>query len=294
MKLKTSDWVVYGIAALSAILAIVLVYGYVQNRVAEAEANASTKTITVVEKPELHSIVVASRDIYRGEQIEADDLKVLNVPMEGLVVKGVIVNPQNAVGHVAHQKIYAGEWILAKKLKSESQSRAQSVEALLDEKRRAIRLPIDPGTGLLGIISPGDHVDIISVFESADSKRMVSRTILQNISVLSIGIENQMRDAAAESEESDNTFSKSNPNKKSMIALDVDTTQAEKLALAMNVGAIHLLLRNSADTELVETKGVNLKVMEKGQRRSPKYKPKKKREVIELMQGGNVQEVITR
>ncbi|MDG4812299.1 Flp pilus assembly protein CpaB [Hydrogenovibrio sp. 3SP14C1] len=294
MKLKTSDWVVYGIAALSAILAIVLVYGYVQNRVAEAEANAGTKTITVVEKPELHSIVVASRDIYRGEQIEADDVKVLNVPMEGLVVKGVIVNPQNAVGHVAHQNIYAGEWILAKKLKSESQSRAQSVEALLDEKRRAIRLPIDPGTGLLGIISPGDHVDIISVFESADSKRMVSRTILQNISVLSIGIENQMRGNASESDDSDNTFSKSNRNQKSMIALDVDTNQAEKLALAMNVGAIHLLLRNSADTELVETKGANLKVMEKGQRRPPKYKPKKKRDVIELMQGGNVQEVITR
>lgn len=296
MKLKTSDWVVYGIAALSAILAIVLVYGYVQNRVAEAEANASTKTITVVEKPELHSIVVASRDIYRGEKIDADDVKVLNVPMEGLVVKGVIINPQNAVGHVAHQKIYAGEWILAKKLKSESQSRSQSVEALLEKKRRAIRLPIEPDTGLLGIINPGDHVDVISVFESADSKRMVSRTILQNITVLSIGIENQMRATSADPEEETNTpfANKQASNKKSMVALDVDTTQAEKLALAMNVGAIHLLLRNSADTELVDTKGVNLKVMEKGQRRPPKYKPKKKREVIELMQGGNVQEVITR
>ncbi|QBZ83760.1 Flp pilus assembly protein CpaB [Hydrogenovibrio crunogenus] len=295
MKLKTSDWVVYGIAALSAILAIVLVYGYVQNRVAEAEANAGMKTITVVEKPELRSIVVASRDIYRGEKIDADDVKVLNVPMEGLVVKGVIINPQNAVGHVAHQKIYAGEWILAKKLKSESQSRSQSVEALLEKKRRAIRLPIDPATGLLGILTPGDHVDVISVFESADSKRMVSRTILQNITVLSIGIENQMRSRSVESEEETNTpFVKQASNKKSMVALDVDTTQAEKLALAMNVGAIHLLLRNSADTELVNTKGVNLKVMEKGQRRPPKYKPKKKREVIELMQGGNVQEVITR
>lgn len=295
MKLKTSDWVVYGIAALSAILAIVLVYGYVQNRVAEAEANASTKTITVVEKPELHSIVVASRDIYRGEKIEADDVKVLNVPMEGLVVKGVIINPQNAVGHVAHQKIYAGEWILAKKLKSESQSRFQSVEALLEKTRRAIRLPIEPATGLLGIINPGDHVDVISVFESADSKRMVSRTILQNITVLSIGIENQMRASNADSEgDTSASFAKQASNKKSMVALDVDTTQAEKLALAMNVGAIHLLLRNSADTELVDTKGVNLKVMEKGQRRPPKYKPKKKRDVIELMQGGNVQEVITR
>lgn len=291
MKLKTSDLIVYGVATLSAVLAVVLVYGYVQNRVAEAEANTKVKTITVVEKPELRAVVVASRDLYRGEQIAVDDVKVLNVPMEGVIVKGVITNPQNVIGHIAHQHIYGGEWILEAKIGSEIKDQKQSVESLLISKRRAMRVPVDPSSGLLGLLQPGDHVDVISVFESADDKRMVSRAILQNVTVLSIGQANRMRTSIANEDEED--ISPEATIKDSVVALDVDTTQAEKLALAINVGAIHLLLRNAADTELVATQGVNLKIMEKGKRRPPKFRPKQKRAVIEVMQGGKVQEVIT-
>ncbi len=82
--------------------------------------------------------------------------------------------------------------------------------------------------------------------------------------------------------------------KASMVALYVKPSQAEQLALAMNVGAIHLALRGPADVELVETDGVNVKVMEKGKQRPPKYRPKQKREVIQIMQGDRVQEVFTR
>ncbi|MPQ96318.1 Flp pilus assembly protein CpaB, partial [Thioclava sp. JE_KL1] len=78
MKLKTSDWLIYGSAALSAILAVVFVYGYVQNRVEDAKAHAQVKTVTIVQKPKLLSVVVANRDIYRGEKIDVDDLKVLS------------------------------------------------------------------------------------------------------------------------------------------------------------------------------------------------------------------------
>ncbi|MDX1796440.1 MAG: Flp pilus assembly protein CpaB [Hydrogenovibrio sp.] len=292
MKLKTSDWLVYGVAGLSAVLAVIFVYGYVQNRVEEAKASASVKTVTIVEKPELRSVVVANRDIYRGEKIDVDDLKVLKVPTDGVVVKGVVTNPQAAVGHIAFQKLYAGEWLMEKKIGTQKDVGKQSVEALLNSGQRAMRLPVSAASGLLGILNPGDHVDVISVFESTDSKKMISRTVLQNITVLSIGQKNRMKIDSAKSESrGDNPETSVD---KSMIALDVTTHQAEQLALAMNVGAIHLVLRNPSDTKLVKTEGVNLKVMERGKGRPPKYKPKTKREVIELMQGGDVQEVITR
>ncbi|BBN58925.1 Flp pilus assembly protein CpaB [Hydrogenovibrio marinus] len=295
MKLKTSDWLIYGSAALSAILAVVFVYGYVENRIEDAKEHAQVKTVTVVEKPKLFSVVVANRDIYRGEKIDVDDLKVLSVPTDGVVVNGVITNPQDAVGHIAYQKIYAGEWLINKKIGTEKVKQQQSVEALLDKGERAIRIPVNADTGLLGILNPGDHVDVISVFQSTDDKRMISRTILQNIPVLSIGQVNRMKIQLQDGKESssdDATNEKSVAQ--SMIAVEVNTKQAEQLALAMNVGAIHLMLRNPSDTDLVETQGVNLKVMEKGKGRPPKFKPKAKREVIEVMQGGDVQEVITR
>ncbi|WP_024850508.1 Flp pilus assembly protein CpaB [Hydrogenovibrio kuenenii] len=295
MKLKTSDWLIYGSAGLSAILAVVFVYGYVQNRIENAEKNAHVKTITVVEKPKLLSVVVANRDIYRGEKIAVDDLKVLNVPTDGVVVNGVITNPQDAVGHIAYQKIYAGEWLINKKIGTGKDKQKQSVEALLDKGERAIRIPVRADTGLLGILNPGDHIDVISVFQSTDNKRMISRTILQNIPVLSIGQANRMKVSGENSKEDSKDGADSEKTAtESMIAVEVDNKQAEQLALAMNVGAIHLMLRNPSDTALVKTKGVNLKVMERGKGRPPKFKPKSKRDVIEVMQGGDVQEVITR
>jgi pilus assembly protein CpaB len=219
-----------------------------------------------------------------------DDVTVLNVPVGAMVAKGVVTNPQDAVGHIANQKMYAGEWILTQKLGVDKDKNKQSIEGLLSKGYRAMRLPVTAVTGLLGILNPGDHVDIISVFESADSKRMVSRIILQDVPVLSIGQINRMGRVEKE---------KNKPNlelmeDKSMVTLDLKSAQAEQLALAMNVGAIHLILRNPVDTAIVKTLGFNLKTIEKGKQRPPKYKPKSKRQMLQLMQGDKVQEVQTR
>lgn len=295
MKFQRSDFVLYGVAFLSAILAVGLVYGYVENRVAEAESKTEVKTVTVIEKPELRSVVVANRDIYRGEKIEIDDIKVLMVPTEGVIATGVVTQPNAVVGHMAKQPIYAGEWLLEQKVGLQEEAQG-TVEALLEPGMRALRIPVSAESGLLGMLNPGDHVDVISVFESADGKRMISRTILQNIEVLSIGQINRMGKAAKQQEEDVKQDPKQGEAfvKASMVALNVNTHQAEQLALAMNIGAIHLALRAPADVALVDTDGVNVKTIESDKARPPKFKPKQEREVIQIMQGDRVQEVITR
>ncbi|WP_321325645.1 Flp pilus assembly protein CpaB [Thiomicrorhabdus sp.] len=293
MKIQRSDLILYGVALLSSLLAVSLVYGYVENRVSEAQSHAEVKTVTVVEKPELRSVVVANRDLYRGEKINADDIKVLNVPTEGVIATGVVTNPNKIIGHVAKQHIYAGEWLIEQKFGLQDDDGGR-VESLLEEGKRALRIPVSAESGLLGMLNPSDHVDVISVFESADGKRMISRTILQNIEVLSIGQTNRMGQLKEEQrQESEKNREGEAFVKASMVALNVDTQQAEKLALAMNIGAIHLALRGPADVALVRTDGVNVKVMEREKQRPPKYKPKQQRDVIQIMQGDKVQEVIT-
>lgn len=300
MKIQRSDIVLYGVALLSAILAVGLVYGYVENRVAEAESKTEVKTVTVIEKPELRSVVVANRDIYRGEKIEIDDIKVLMVPTEGVIATGVVTQPNAVVGHMAKQPIYAGEWLLEQKVGLQEEAQG-TVEALLEPGMRALRIPVSAESGLLGMLNPGDHVDVISVFESADGKRMISRTILQNIEVLSIGQINRMGGApVSKSDGAKGDEVQQDPKqgeafvKASMVALNVNTHQAEQLALAMNIGAIHLALRAPADVALVDTDGVNVKTIESDKARPPKFKPKQEREVIQIMQGDRVQEVMTR
>ncbi len=293
MKFQRSDFVLYGVAVLSAILAIALVYGYVENRVAAAESKTEVKTVTVVEKPEVRSVVVASRDLYRGEKIEIDDIKVLMVPIEGVILAGVMTQSSKVVGHIAKQHIYAGEWLINQKIGLQEEADS-SIEALLEKGMRAMRVPVSAESGLLGMLNPSDHVDVISVFESADGKRMISRTILQNVEVLSIGQTNRMGKVNEEqAQESQSNKEGEAFVKASMVALNVNTQQAEQLALAMNIGAFHLVLRGPSDVELVETDGVNVKVIERSKQRPPKYKPKQNREVIQIMQGDRVQEVFT-
>lgn len=301
MKIQRSDFVLYGTALLSAVFAVSMVYGYVESRVADAESRAEVKTITVIEKPELRAVVVANRDIYRGERLEIDDVKVLMVPTEGVVTSGVVIDPNTVIGHIAKQTIYAGEWLIDQKFGTK-EVKEQTVEALLEKGMRAIRIPVSAESGLLGMINPSDHVDVISVFQSVDGKQMLSRTILQNIEVLSIGQSNRMvegQQLQTEIEAEDKSaFEKQKESegfvKASMVALNVNTEQAEQIALAMNIGAIHLTLRAPTDVDIVKTKGVNVKVMESGEQVKPKYAPKQTREVIQIMQGDKVQEVITR
>ena len=288
MKAKKSDLVLYGVAFISAMLAILLVYGYVQSRVDQASQQVAVKTVTVVEKPELRSVVVASRDLYRGESIEVEDITVLNVPTEGVVLKGVIVDPQAVVGHVLNQTVYAGEWIIDRKIGSDESQSNTGMGSLLDEGRRAVRIPVSPESGLIGLLRPSDHVDVIGVFESADGSRMISRTVLENIEVLMVG--DQASYSRPETNKTDEKATSSIG--RSMVTLNVDTNQAEQLALAVNVGTVHLALRNATDVALVNSNGVNVKVMESSPQHRPVYTPKPKREVIEIMQGGQVQEVI--
>ena len=289
MKAKKSDLVLYGVAFISAMLAILLVYGYVQSRVDQASQQVAVKTVTVVEKPELRSVVVASRDLYRGERIEVDDITVLNVPTEGVVLKGVIVDPQAVVGHVLNQTVYAGEWIIDRKIGADETKSHTGMGGLLDEGRRAVRIPVSPESGLIGLLRPSNHVDVIGVFESADGSRMISRTVLENIEVLMVGDQASFSRPAT-NKDADNKASSSSG--RAMVTLNVDTNQAEQLVLAVNVGTVHLALRNATDVALVNSNGVNVKVMESSPQHRPVYRPKPKREVIEIMQGGQVQEVI--
>jgi|GEM_PF-949836 len=306
MKLERSDLILYSVALLSAVIAVVLVYGYVENRVAEVQSQVEVKTVTVIEKPELRSIVVASRDLYRGEKIALDDIKVLKVPIEGVTTTGVIVDPEQVVGRVAMQPMFAGEWMIDKKVGIEiittevdgevavsvlDKPKGQ-IETLLKPDMRAMRVPVNAQNGLLGMLNPTDHVDIISVFDSADGKRKISRTILQNIEVLSIGQTNRLSRVDDEvSKEGAKEHSGEAFAKQSMVALHVDIHQAEQLALALSVGKIHLMLRGPSDVNIINTDGVNVKVIERAKQSAPVYKSKANRDVIQIIQGDTVQEV---
>ncbi|WP_319380753.1 Flp pilus assembly protein CpaB [Thiomicrorhabdus sp.] len=312
MKILRSDFILYGIAALAAVLAVVLVYGYVEKRVSEVESKEIIKTVTVVQKPELLPIVAVNRDIHRGERLVETDLTILQVPKEGIQVAGSLRDIKQAVGHVAQQAMFKGEWLLTSKIgtqdpdakdtKDAKAQRSSEVEALLTGGMRAMRIQVTAESGLLGILNPGDHVDVISVFEVKDGakSKVLSRNILQNIEVLTVGRYNRMQKRETVSEKTGKDSEAA--EKISMVALNVNVEQAERLALALSVGKVHLALRSSADAKVVNSRGVDIRDMQKVVLKDPNQspdeikpvKPKVVRHTIEVLEGDEVKKVVVR
>ncbi|MBN2646298.1 MAG: Flp pilus assembly protein CpaB [Thiotrichales bacterium] len=296
MKVSRSDLILYSVALVSAIAVAVLVYAYIEKRIADAQSNLPVKTIKVVEKPELAPVLVASRDLFRGEKVETDDVQVLMIAKEGIVLKDVFAKPEQVVGKVIGADIFAGEWFFARKfqLKADDPQAPiiEGVGALVDPGMRAMRVPVSAESGLLGILMPGDHVDVLSVFPSASGDRLISRIILQNIEVLSIGQASRFK-PQNEVEKTEQSGGKQDETvqRNSMVALHVALQQAEELALAMKVGTVQLLLRNKTDAEVKDSDGVNLKVIESLKQAPTGVPAKSERQTIELLQGGVVEKV---
>jgi len=102
---------------------------------------------------------------------------------------------------------------------------------------------VDDVSGVAGFVHPGDHVDVLVEMARGDSKEHFSKTILQNIVVLSAGQTwEQTRDQK--------------PSVVNTVTLILTNEQAEILNLASNQGRIRLALRNRLDFLAVETKGV--------------------------------------
>jgi pilus assembly protein CpaB len=266
------------LALLSGIAAAMLGYAYIEKRVAEKSEALAVDRVRVVEAPELLSVVVVQRDLFRGERLEAADLTVLRVPTEGVSASGVLSSPEQAVGRVALQNLYAGEWLIDRKIGDSAQG-GDRWNQLLGPGMRAIRVPVDQVTGLLGLLQPDDRVDLIAVFPASDGKSVVSRALEQNVAVLAVGQrrlpqedENKKVDEAGE--------------KSSSVTLEVTQEQAERIALALELGKVRLVLRNRADTQLIGSNGTRLSELTRSAA-APTAKPRP-RHTVQLITGGKI------
>ena len=297
MKVFRSDWVLFGLAILTAVVAVALTYSYIEKQIEKAQENMPVKTVTVIEKPEMRPVLIANRELYRGELIEPADVRVIQVPKEGVVLKGIMSEPKDAVGLVANRDIYAGEWLVDQKfgITEEAKPAEPGVQSMIGLDMRAMRVAVSATEGLLGILNPGDFVDVISVFKSADGKRVIGRTVMQNVQVLSIGQSSRIKpDDETQQIAEAGTQKDEKIVKSSMVALHLSLRQAEELALASRVGDIHLVLRSPEDAKITDSDGVNVKVIESSQQKRHTYPSKSDRQTVQIYQGQELQEVKVR
>jgi len=203
-----------------------LVYRVVGSRAAAAKPIATTP------------IVAAATDIKIGTVLVAANLTTIEV--KGAPPKGSILKPSDAIGRGVVANIYQGEPIMDTRLAPVGSG--GGLAATIPQGMRACAVKVDQVVGVAGFVTPGMKVDVlvsgIPPGPQDPTEGTVTKTVLQNIAVLSAGTDIQ-KDAEGK------------PQQVQVVNLLVTPDDAQTLSLASNQ-KIQLVLRNPLDTK-VET-----------------------------------------
>jgi pilus assembly protein CpaB len=182
-------------------------------------------------------VVAASTDIKLGTVLTAADLTTTQIA--GAPPKGAILKPEDAIGRGVISNIYQGEPIVDSRLAPAGSG--GGLAATIPDGMRACAVKVDEVVGVAGFVTPGMRVDVLAsgTPPGTDQQGTQSRTILQNIEVLSAGTDIQ-KDAEGK------------PQQVQVVNLLVTPEQAQTLTLASNQLKIQLVLRNPLDTKVVQ------------------------------------------
>jgi pilus assembly protein CpaB len=192
-------------------------------------------------KPALTTrVVAAATDVKLGTILTKDNLT--TVEIAGSLPKGFLTKPEAAIGRGVISDLYQGEPIQENRLAAVGSGGGLAPAIPLGMRACAVR--VDDVVGVSGFVTPGMRVDVlisgVPPGQVDPNLGPQSRTLLQNIQVLSAGAEIQ--------NEKDNQ-NKAKPVQ--VVNLLVNPDQAETLTLASNQGGlrIQLVLRNPLDTK---------------------------------------------
>jgi pilus assembly protein CpaB len=200
--------------------------------------------VTANAKQPTAQVIVASRTLELGTLIRESDLRMGDWP--GTLPHGALLRKEDVVGRGVMAAIYDGEPVLESRLAPKGAG--AGLAATIPAGMRAVAVRVNEVVGVAGFVVPGMRVDILIAGNppgAQSSAGMVSRTLLQNIEVLSAG-QNFQKDAEGK------------PVQVQVVNLLVTPEQAEILSLASNETRLQLVLRNPLDTQTAKTTGISL------------------------------------
>ncbi len=185
-------------------------------------------------------VLVAKRSLPTGAFIRDGDLTWNAWPEDNIIddylVKGK-ASDADLVGAVTRTRLFAGEPITRSRVVNKGDQ--GFLAAVLEPDQRAVSIPVDAISGISGFIFPGDFVDVLLTFnqtvsdEASDrsSTRYFSQTLLNRVRILAIDqtVENPDGGAAQVAKTA---------------TLEVSPKQAEKIAVALEIGSLSLSLHS--------------------------------------------------
>lgn len=230
------------VALILSLIAGVLVFKWMNARTGTANQNAAQHV----------SVIVAARDIARGEKLTDEMLKTSTF-LKDSAPSGGYAHTDALTGRVAASRIGKGEAVTASRL-VENGNTSTGVSTMIAPGKRAVAVKGNSVLGLSGFIRPGNHVDVLVTMDIRDTRTSqksndeepFSKTVLENIKVIATGTELEPSGSDGETSPVD-TYT-----------LELTSEESEKLALAATRGTLHFALRNPAEEAQVRTTGVDV------------------------------------
>jgi pilus assembly protein CpaB len=220
------------------------------------------------------TVVAASRTLYQGVEITADDLYVIQIPPEYLpmvdpavaeeaseesteeVAKAdsatskikaqIFTTRERVIGQVPRERILKNEIIRPERLADVSSG--VGLNAFIQRGMRAVSIDLTGSSALTHFLQPGNYVDVLVTIED-DNGAMRTEPLMQSVFVLAVN-------SRAENEDDDDvkTRGKQTPS----VTFMVMPEQAEELAFAAEIGKLAISLRNIQDTNFSDIDAMTL------------------------------------
>ena len=190
-------------------------------------------------------VVVAKGPMKFGDRLDASKLDILKLPSNAVpdgafsTVAQVLAQDHGGAP-VALTQIATREPILPAKLSGPG-ARA-SIAAEISDGMRAYTIKVTDVTGVGGHALPGDRVDVVLMRDltpEGSTRSFVSEVVVQNIRVLGVDLN---ADPAS-----------NKPATPTNATLEVAVPDAQKLAVAADLGKLSLALRKNGATEVAQT-----------------------------------------
>jgi pilus assembly protein CpaB len=220
-------------------LTLALVLGLLAALAGYAGLKATAAQVAMNTSKNFVPVVVTATDLTFGTKLDRAQLRVVRYPKES-VPAGAFSSIDSVAGQTTKIFLAAREPITDLKLSS----RGGGLSMLVRPGMRATSLEVNQVSGVSGFVLPGDKIDVLCTVDGKGmNQETVTKTILQNAEVLASGQKTAQQD--------------NKPITVQAVTILVDPAGAEKLALGLSEGRLHLVLRNPEDTDTVQVASIN-------------------------------------
>jgi pilus assembly protein CpaB len=229
--------VMVGIAVVFGLLAVFVAQGWLNYQAELSRRTAAPKPQAVATR----TIVVATSPLRFGTHVDAGSLREVAWPDDAIPAGTYNSIAELTAGgkRIVLASIEKNEPILRTKITGPGQK--ATLSAVIQDGMRAVTVRVNDVDGVAGFILPGDHVDVLLTRQQERTSGS-NDVVIQNARVLAV---DQLADDAAD-----------RPTVARAVTVEVDTTGAQKIALAASLGSLSLMLRRAGEQHMDATRRV--------------------------------------